>query len=142
MMKNKKLSRDLQAHSDAVIEDLLQDLAIERDIEYPTIIVYDGTLLPGDDDDSWAIYDPAENQIAITYDKTAKSYEEYPRFAKSRVIGSIDSCNPVERTEYLLLHELAHWMTEAVLKNYSHKHNISFRLCYAYLRLKWKTYAM
>lgn len=138
MMKNKSLSRDLQLRSDTVIDYLLRDLAIEREVDYPTVIVYNGSLLPGDDDDSWAVYDPAENKISIAHDETVDFYEEYARFAKSPIIGNLKKCSPLERTECLLLHELAHWMTGEVFKKYTHKHNITFRTCYAYLRLRWK----
>lgn len=138
MKTDLKLSNKMQEYCEGVVSQLCQELSIKRELEVPEVIVYVGTHLPGEDSDSWATYDPAENCILIAHDKNATSYEEYDRFAKSQLIGTIDKCTPIQRTKYLLLHELAHWMTDYVLKNYTHKHSITFKLCYAYLRAMCK----
>lgn len=138
-MQNQLLSLEMQALSDRMVDTLVSDLCIGREVDYPDIFVFDGPLLTGEDQGNWAVYDPEHNSILIAHDENARNYEEYDKFARSSVIGDIVTCKPLERTIYLLMHELAHWMTDFVLRNYSHKHKANFRLCYAYLRLRYKS---
>jgi hypothetical protein len=36
------------------------------------------------------------------------------------------------------VYELAHWMVDHIMKEHTHKHNKVFKVCYAYLREKYR----
>lgn len=131
---NQKMSTIFQAHSDYALNRLAECLSMDFDIsDYPTVKVFDH-YLKGEDRGCDGIYDPETNEIHLVFDMTKDYYTEYDNICNSPLIGDVSKATHLERLEYLLLHELAHWMTDFVLKNYSHKHGRSFKVCYALLR--------
>lgn len=138
-MMNPDLSQALTEFCEYLVNTARHDLAISHDIEAPEVKVFDGATLPGEDSDSVGAYDPAENEILIANDPEAFDWQEYGDYAGSPVIGSIYHCSGYYRLHYILLHELAHWMTDHVTRNYDHRHTLNFKVCYAYLRLRAKT---
>lgn len=138
-MLNPNLSQSLTDFCEYLVNTARRDLAISQDIEAPEVKVFDGATLPGEDSDSVGAYDPAENEILLANDLEAFDWQEYGDYAGSPVIGSIYHCSGYDRLHYILLHELAHWMTDHVTRNYDHRHTLNFKVCYAYLRLRAKT---
>lgn len=138
-MLNPNLSQALTEFCEYLVNTARRDLAISQDIEAPEVKVFDGATLPGEDSDSVGAYDPAENEILLANDLEAFDWQEYGDYAGSPVIGSIYHCSGYDRLHYILLHELAHWMTDHVTRNYDHRHTLNFKVCYAYLRLRAKT---
>lgn len=138
-MMNPDLSQALTEFCEYLVNTARHDLAISHDIEAPEVKVFDGATLPGEDSDSVGTYDPAENEILIANDSEAVGWQEYGDYAGSPVIGTVNHCSGYNRLHYILLHELAHWMTDHVTRNYDHRHTLNFKVCYAYLRLRAKT---
>ena len=58
-MQNQLLSLEMQALSDRMVDTLVSDLCIGREVDYPDIFVFDGPLLTGEDQGNWAVYDPS-----------------------------------------------------------------------------------
>ncbi len=139
-MIDKKLTKHMQRFSDNVCTRMLEDFAIDEEkVEFPEVIVFKGSKLPGDDSDCIGVYDPDKVQILLTVPKDAL-YTEYKKFANSRVIGSFYTEDFQVRLNVLFFHELAHWMVDHILKQHTHKHKGAFRICYAYLRRTYGLY--
>lgn len=134
MKLNKKMTKHMQAYSDAVVLRILEDFVIDRaKVDFPVIKVVDGKSLRGEDRGCMGVYDPATNEIHLAYDKTATEYEEYDKLADSPLLGNVKGDAKL-CLNILFYHELAHWMTDFILKSYSHKHGKAFKICYGYLR--------
>lgn len=127
----------MQHYADVLIGTLQDDLSVYVDIDdYPEVKVFNKPLT-GEDEGCDGIYDPETNEIHLVYDPQKVDYDEYGDYCNSGLIGDKRCGNAKERLRLLLLHELAHWMTDFILKDYTHKHGRQFKLCYALLRSKY-----
>lgn len=136
-MMNKTLTKKMQTFSDNVVKDLARDFAINSDkLEFPIVKVFKGKRLKDEDRDCVGVYDPETVEIHLVVPE-GKTYKEYKKLKGSPVIGNYKSSKSRDALNVLFYHELAHWMVDYVLKDYSHKHGRAFRVCYAYLRRKY-----
>lgn len=134
----KNITKTMQRLSDGVVCGLVEDFVLDADkLDAPVVLVYSGNRLPGDDKDCIGVYDPEANEILLTVPE-GSVYEEYRKFSSSPVIGNYTSSDPNCLLRVLLLHELAHWMVDHIMKEHTHKHNKVFKVCYAYLREKYR----
>jgi hypothetical protein len=134
----KNTTETLQRISDEVVCGIVEDFVLDADkLDPPVVLVYSGNRLPGDDKDCIGVYDPEANEILVTVPE-GSVYEEYRKFSSSPVIGNYTSKDSNRLLRVLLLHELAHWMVDHVMKKHTHKHNKIFKVCYAYLREKYR----